>query len=133
MHEQEFAQLVLKKARQDEFILRKLIDDPDSPDEGIGFHAQQAVEKFIKAVLIVHRVKYPRTHDLAALTLLLKKQGIPYPECLDNALELTPYAVEFRYDIVPLEGESHLDRSFVLKTVEKTGAWAENSIRTLPE
>ena len=103
MHELELAEILFKKAGQDEFILKKLIKYSDAPDEGIGFHGQQAIEKLVKAVLIIHHVEYPRTHDLAALVRLLKKHAIPYPECLDDALELTPYAVEFRYDIVSLD------------------------------
>jgi hypothetical protein len=36
----ERAQLLLRKAAQDEFTIEKLISDPASPDEVIGFHAQ---------------------------------------------------------------------------------------------
>jgi hypothetical protein len=45
MHSREHAELLLHKAQQDEFALEKLIPDPASPDEIIGFHAQQAIEK----------------------------------------------------------------------------------------
>jgi hypothetical protein len=41
---------VLDKAAQDEFVLNVLVPHPQSPDEAIGFHAQQAVEKTVKAV-----------------------------------------------------------------------------------
>ena len=40
-----------KARRRDEKILFRLIDEDDIPDDGLGFHAQQAVEKTIKAVL----------------------------------------------------------------------------------
>jgi hypothetical protein len=42
-HSREHAELLLHKARQDEFALEKLISDPALPDEIIGFHAQQAI------------------------------------------------------------------------------------------
>ena len=32
-------------------MLRRLAQDPNSPTWGLGFHAQQAVEKALKAVL----------------------------------------------------------------------------------
>lgn len=32
----------VRKARSDEIALDKLADDPDVPDDLIGFHAQQA-------------------------------------------------------------------------------------------
>jgi hypothetical protein len=54
MLEREFAEQLIQKAGQDEFILRKLIQDPGSLDEGIGFHAQQMVGKLrMKTPLIV--------------------------------------------------------------------------------
>lgn len=34
-----------RKARSDEIALDKLANDPDVPDDLIGFHAQQALEK----------------------------------------------------------------------------------------
>ena len=43
----ELAELLVRKAAQDEFVIEKLISDPASPEEAIGFHAQQAIEKLI--------------------------------------------------------------------------------------
>ncbi len=51
MKARELAKLLIRKAGQDEFVILKLIADPVSPDEIIGFHAQQAVKKLLKAVL----------------------------------------------------------------------------------
>ena len=44
----EHALLFLRKAEQDDFVLELLLRLPESPDEVIGFHAQQAVEKRAK-------------------------------------------------------------------------------------
>lgn len=60
-------------------ILFRLIDDDDIPDDGLGFHAQQAVEKMIKAVLAHSEVAYERTHNIAYLLNLLDKARIPNP------------------------------------------------------
>ena len=38
----------------------------------LAFHAQQAAEKALKAVLIERAVRFPRTHDLEALTELVR-------------------------------------------------------------
>lgn len=35
------------KAESDEIALQKLVDDSDVPDDLIGFHAQQALEKLL--------------------------------------------------------------------------------------
>jgi HEPN domain-containing protein len=64
---------------------------------GATFHAQQCIEKFLKALLISRQVAFPRTHDLAALGYLCLQAGIILP-INDDALELiTTYAVETRY------------------------------------
>jgi hypothetical protein len=39
------ALLLVGKAEGDESILDKLLDDHDIPDDVLGFHVQQAVEK----------------------------------------------------------------------------------------
>ncbi len=42
----------------------------------VAFHAQQAAEKVLKAVLVHATVEFPKTHDLQALLLLLRNSGI---------------------------------------------------------
>ena len=41
---------------ESESILDRVLDDPDVPDEVLGFHVQQSIEKRIKAVLAFHEV-----------------------------------------------------------------------------
>jgi HEPN domain len=49
-----------RKARSDEIALDKLAEDADVPDDLIGFHAQQALEKLLKAALAHAGVAPPR-------------------------------------------------------------------------
>ena len=63
----------------------------------VCFHAQQAVEKAFKAVLLYRKVDFPLTHDLEELMDILDKAGIPLPSGFEDAGMLTPYAVETRY------------------------------------
>ena len=49
----ELAGTLLRKARDDAGMARRLAGDPASPDWGIGFHIQQAVEKSLKSVLCI--------------------------------------------------------------------------------
>ena len=49
--ELEEAQLLLRKTREDADAVHKFCADPDLADAVVGFHAQQAAEKAIKAVL----------------------------------------------------------------------------------
>ncbi len=61
------------------------------------FHAQQCVEKYLKAYMVEHEVQFPKTHDLAYLTLLLETVDATLLTYLDAMRQLTDYAVEFRY------------------------------------
>jgi HEPN domain-containing protein len=64
---------------------------------GAVFHAQQAAEKFLKAVLVWHQVEFPKTHDIGRLTDLLKTVDSGLADRVREASALTPYAVEARY------------------------------------
>lgn len=65
--------------------------------EQICFHAQQAVEKAFKAVLLFSKVDFPLTHDIQELIEVCEEAGIALTEDLKEADILTPYAVETRY------------------------------------
>jgi HEPN domain-containing protein len=64
----------------------------------VCFHAQQAVEKRVKAVLALHDVEYPWRHDLAELIELVKPLMPTIALYENEILDLTPFAVEVRYD-----------------------------------
>ncbi len=128
MQPRERAAVLLRKAAQDEFTLSKLIPDPASPDEVIGFHAQQAVEKRLKAVLTAASISYRRTHDLVELIDALGDNGLPVPAEIEEARRLTPFAAALRYDDLPEEPEEPLDRVWVWNCVRQARAWAESTI-----
>lgn len=64
---------------------------------GAVFHAQQAAEKLLKAVLVWHQVEFPKTHDIGRLTDLLKTVDSGLADRVREASGLTPYAIEARY------------------------------------
>ena len=63
----DFVQQWLRKAKHDLSSASVLLGSDIESFESIGFHAQQAVEKLIKAVLVRHQVEFPKTHDIAQL------------------------------------------------------------------
>ncbi len=63
----------------------------------VCFHAQQAAEKSIKAVLLFQGVEFPLTHDIEELLEIAEDHEIHVPENIREAGALTPYAVETRY------------------------------------
>ena len=64
--------------------------------EHLLFHAQQASEKALKAVLLHRGADVPRTHDIGLL-LDLVAGGRALPEDVARAGSLTMYAVLTRY------------------------------------
>lgn len=111
MRSRHSAEVPLRKAKGDEFTVEKLAPDHSSPDEVIGFHAQQAVEKMLKAVLSLHELPYPRIHDLTELVDLLRENKISTPEYLEEVDRLTPFVTLFRYSDLATEPPRSLDRS----------------------
>ena len=64
---------------------------------GATFHAQQAAEKYLKALLVWHQIEFPKTHDIDVLLDLAGSADSEIPQVLTDATELTPYGVEYRY------------------------------------
>jgi HEPN domain-containing protein len=97
------ARLLQRKASQDLAVLDRLLDDSAIDDDTLGYHAQQAAEKLIKALLALHGHDYPRSHNIGLLLDLLASHGIPLPERFEALQTLTPFGTVFRYDDLPLE------------------------------
>jgi HEPN domain-containing protein len=77
--QRDLAEQLLKLAREDGIAARAMLDVGAVTDAIVGFHAQQAVEKALKAVLAVHGVDFPFTHDIEGLVELCEAKAHPYP------------------------------------------------------
>lgn len=98
--------------------------------ETLCYHAQQAVEKSIKAVLLSRGVPFSYTHDLAKLITILQEAGIPWRAELDEAADLTRYAVQTRYPGMP-DPVTDADLRHATKVARSVLAWAEGLIHEL--
>jgi HEPN domain-containing protein len=98
-------------------------DDPQM--DAAGFHLQQAVEKSLKAWLVLKRIDYPRTHDLNPLLGLLEDQG-ENVESFWALLELNPFAVQFRYE---LAGETFPNFEQLAQLTERLMAHVRSLLR----
>ncbi len=94
----EEAQRFLGLAKADLAAFRVLVENPEIRRAIAFFHAQQAAEKSIKAVLFAHGVEFRRTHDLLELAGNISTAGIALPCETGSLLKLSPFAVELRYD-----------------------------------
>jgi HEPN domain-containing protein len=93
------------------------------------FHAQQAAEKAIKAVLLEHKIRFPRTHDLGELIVLIQQHAMMWPFAPDEVEALSPFAVETRYpdDSDPL---SENEVTEAISLAEKVIEWAKKTNRS---
>lgn len=107
--------------------LAKIGLNKDILPEQICFHAQQAVEKALKAVLLFYKVDFPFTHDIEELLDVFETNKISVPANLLDAGMLTPYAVETRYP--GFWGEiSESDVSEAISLANKVIKWAKEII-----
>lgn len=119
------AQRFLRIARSDLRAYEILASHPDSDLGPTCFHAHQAIEKSLKAVLILRKLDFPRTHDLEELAQSVLDLSINTPIAPRDYRRLNPFAVAFRYDdqIVAL-----LTREDAGRFARQTVAWAESII-----
>ncbi|OGV70210.1 MAG: hypothetical protein A3K19_16530 [Lentisphaerae bacterium RIFOXYB12_FULL_65_16] len=61
------------------------------------FHAQQCIEKYLKATLVRHRIPFPKTHDLLPLLAACVPFHPVWRLWRDDVETLSQYAVLFRY------------------------------------
>ena len=86
------------KAEADYSTATRELQAAESPNlDAVCFHAQQCVEKSMKALLIHLGVVPPRTHDLTELDRLLAPVCTPWSWPVQELRFLTRAAVDFRY------------------------------------
>ena len=115
--------VLARKAAGDAKAVEVLASDREISDEIIGFHAQQAVEKWPKAVLGAREIEFQYTHDLHRLITDVKGSVGEFPFDISAVVALTEHAVPLRYDEL-LDSEP-LDREATVALVADVGAWAE--------
>lgn len=74
---------------------------------------------------MARNISYRRTHDLRELIDLIRDHGIKFPELLMEIRTLSPFAVEFRYDYIPIEEELPSNRQKALEMVRLLRKWVE--------
>lgn len=120
------ARNLLIMARKDLKTLRGILDPDLFEEEMAGFHAQQAVEKALKAWLSILGATYPQTHDLRALIVLLENEGVAEEELWDF-VELNPFAARFRYE--PYELDDGFDAAESVERIESLLARTETLLQ----
>jgi HEPN domain-containing protein len=81
---------------QSDLALARLSDDERIAPEILAFHAQQAAEKALKALLVRRQVEFPFIHTIGPLLNLCREAGFEGTEALSSTAILTRYAVARR-------------------------------------
>lgn len=94
------------KADSDLLNIDNNLRSPAVPWDTVCFHAQQAAEKLLKALLVAHGQIVPRTHDLSALLGRTAATGAAVAPLAEDCQRLQPYAVLARYPGSPFEPDA---------------------------
>jgi HEPN domain-containing protein len=121
----DLPRLLLGLASDDEFAARSLLPVDGVADSILGFHAQQAVEKSLKAALAYRGVEFPYTHDLDGLLELCQKHDLRVPAELSGVERLSPFGVRLRYGTAMPSG---LDRDQALRWAASAVEWAQSLV-----
>ncbi len=120
---------LLRLARRDQAAFQALLSAPGVAVAVAFFHAQQAAEKGLKAVMCLSGLAYRRTHDLEELAGQLSDAGCPPSVGEADLRLLTPYAVEYRYDD---EAPELLTSAQALAIVSSLLAWCDTQVQQAP-
>lgn len=118
----------LRHARSDLALASAVGPVGDILAETLCFHAQQAAEKALKAVLVHVGIEFPRTHSLRLLVDLLPR-AIRIDPVLESVVGLTDYAVTTRYpgETEPVD-QAELEES--IRLAQAVVRWAESQVRS---
>lgn len=111
------------KALNDLLNVTNNIDATHTPWDTVCFHCQQAVEKYLKAILAIYNKPIPRTHDLEQLHELVLAWLPTLSEHLEDLRWLSVYATVSRYPVEIIEksaGEVEGARAYeIAQTIQK--------------
>jgi HEPN domain-containing protein len=68
----------------------------ECPTDTVCFHAQQCVEKYLKALLVLKGIDFPKTHDVSRIVSFLPK-SVGIKLTAEEQGRLTSYATVTRY------------------------------------
>ena len=104
-----------KKADNDLKTIENNLNAIDHPNDTSCFHAQQAIEKYIKGALVYYEQNAPKIHDLVVLLQKIN-HFIPDLSSLEDDLEkISEFAVESRYpDMLFEPSNEEVDEAYAL-------------------
>jgi HEPN domain-containing protein len=121
----DLARVIATNAERDAVAVERMAPDREIADEVVGLHAQQAAEKYLKAVLAFRGITYRRVHSITYLLGLLEDQEVAAPPRASELEAFTPWAPQARYDH---EADATLDREAAVELVRGVRTWAAGEL-----
>jgi HEPN domain-containing protein len=115
------ARLFLRLANDDRDAFHVLKTTPHIKLRVLCFHAQQAVEKSLKAVMLLQEIPFRKTHDLNLLANLIAESGLSLPRSPEDLTNLNPHAVTFRYDDIEIDTLTREEAEAMMESIMR---WA---------
>ena len=112
--DKDHAEQLLRMSVKDHTALTGMLDPHSFSEEVFGFHAQQTVEKALKAWIAALGFVYPKSHDVSALIKILNGCGQDLSAFADLE-EYSAFAVQYRYEAYD-DSEEALDRSATISS-----------------
>ena len=130
MNELNEAEVLLGAANRDlNALLGMLQVEKLFSDEIFGQHVQQAVEKALKAWLVILGETYPRTHNLSTLCRHLEELGCDVADYW-SLTDFTPFSSQFRYEAL-IGDKEPIDREDTIAQVQKLYSTVKTALKVL--
>jgi HEPN domain-containing protein len=124
--DKDHAHQLWEMASKDHLALTNMRDVQSFAEEIFGFHAQQVIEKGLKAWIAVRRLTYPKSHDVGVLVRILETAGEDLSRFSDLE-DYTIFAVQYRYEAYD-DAEERLHRDGV---ISRTGTFLSHVRRII--
>ncbi len=96
----------------------------------VCYHAQQAAEKMLKALLVEREIEIPRTHNILDLSAAMKKLGYE-PDLSDEDAVFLTSIYRSRYPsglgLLPSGEPTEQDAQKALRIARKVSAWLKKN------
>ena len=122
----DLARVIATNAERDAIAVDRMGPDAELADAIVGLHAQQAAEKYLKAVLSFRGITYRRVHSITYLLGVLEDHDVAPPPRASELEAFTPWAPQARYDH---DADATLDREAAVELVRGVRTWAEAQLR----
>lgn len=129
MRDLKQARLMIRMAHKDLKALKGMRNPAIFEDEIFGFHAQQVIEKTLKAWLSLSGRQYPPTHHIGILLDLLQQHSIDITQYW-NLVDYNIFAVQNRYEEIDIS-EEQLDRENTIEKVADLFEYVEKLLKNV--